>query len=194
MAKWLALLLTGVLSAGVPALLWAQPSAEQLLQESGVELNPGDEFEPVAVVPNELFEYQQAFRTHDRLLERRVALRPLQRLEIEYQDPHNAAPEPNHIFPLIFDSLIGHLARSGAMPSREYDAGQARQKFNADWAAAAVFDVEPEFGGGYDQALLLALHRNNRADAYLVFLFDDYQRVKEVLNRNLSSLRFREGS
>lgn len=167
---------------------------EQLMTESGAVIEVTDQLAEVPVQDNDIFQYQRSYRSKDKLLELRIALRPLERLKIEYQDPHNAAPEPNHIFPLIFDSLVGQLAKAGRMPSREYTNEEAKQKFNADWAAAAVFDIEPEFSADYQQALLLALHRNNRGDAYLVFLFDDYDQVKPILKQNLAALRFAEDS
>jgi hypothetical protein len=184
------LLLVAILAVPVQAQVL---NLEQLMEESGATLQVSEAMVEVPVQANEIFSYQRGYRSDDKLLELRVALRPLQRLQIEYQDPHNAAPEANHIFPLIFDSLVGQLARSGRMPSREYSTEEAKQKFNADWAAAAVFDIEPEFSSDYQQALLLALHRNNRADAYLVFLFDDYDQVKQTLRQNLAALRFSEG-
>lgn len=174
---------------------WAQaPDASVLMQESGATLTVSAALQPIVVQPSRLLPYQKAFRSEDQQLELRVALRPLQRLTIEYQDPHSSAPEPNHIFPLVFDSLVGQLAVAGRMPTREFSTQQARELFNADWAAAAVFDIEPEFSSDYRQALLLALHSNNRADAYLIFLFDDYEPVKTRLRENLAALRFDDGA
>jgi len=62
--------------------------------------------------------------------------------------------------------------------------------FGANWAAASVFDVVDGFRSDFKQALLLALHSNGNADAYTVFLFDDYEAVKEVLNDSLACLSF----
>jgi tetratricopeptide (TPR) repeat protein len=140
--------------------------------------------------PNELFLFEHAFRTIDGRMEVRFAIRPLGRIRIDYEDPHNAAPEPEHLFPLLFQSLTDRLSGGGHSPHREYPADRARSLFGADWAAAAVFDVVPEFGSGFGQALLVALHGSGKADAYTIFLFDDYEGVKDVIDNALSCLSF----
>ena len=56
--------------------------------------------------------------------------------------------------------------------------------------AAATFDVKPAYSGGFSQALMIALHKNHRADAYVVFLYDDYEAVRGRVQDNLDSLKF----
>lgn len=75
-------------------------------------------------------------------------------------------------------------------PTREYSAEDARKLFNADWAAAAAFDMKSAFATDYTQGLLLALHRNRVADAYAVFLYNDYGQVKDRLKAAMGNLVF----
>lgn len=67
-------------------------------------------------------------------------------------------------------ALIAGLSSGGNIPNSEYPQSQARELFNADWAAASVFDLNPEFSDTYSQALMIAVHKDNQADAYTVFL------------------------
>ncbi len=163
---------------------------ERLLTESGMELAVPNGFASVEVRPNGRFIYDRAYASPDRALEVRYAVRPLGRMRVDYEDPHSAAPDPNHIFPLMFQSVVGRLSDGRHSPTREYPPEQAREKFNADWAAAAVFDTDAGFATDYRQALVIAMHKNALADAYVIFLFDDYEPVKRRINDNLSSLRF----
>lgn len=110
---------------------------------------------------------------------------------MDYEDPHNAAPEPNHIFTMMFTALIGQLSSGGSSPHREYQQQEAQTRFNADWAALSVFDVEPEYSTDFSQAFLLALHKNNLSDAYMVILFNDYSEIKPALEQVMQSLRFK---
>jgi hypothetical protein len=82
------------------------------------------------------------------------------------------------------------LSDRGHTPSREYPARQAREIFNADWAAAALFDANPHFAGDFRLALLVAVHRSQRADAYAIFLFDDQDLAKPRIDASLDALRF----
>ena len=149
------------------------------------------EFSDVAPDENPILDYERALRSPDGSLEIRMAVRPLKRLRIEYDDPHGAVPDPNHIFPLVFESLASRLAGGRYAPSNRYPPDQARAKFNADWAAAAVFDVTEDFSARHKQGLLLAIHRNRVSDAYVVFLFDDYAAVKELLQSAMKALVYK---
>jgi hypothetical protein len=166
-------------------------SFEGLLAEAGLDFHLPEEYQAIDVVNNSLFPYEHAIRKKNNSLEIRYSIRPLSRIEINYEDPHNAAPEPNHIFTMMFTALIGQLSSGGNSPHREYKQQEASTKFNADWAALSVFDVEPGYSSDYRQAFLLALHKNNLSDAYMVILFNDYAEVKPVLEQAMQSLRFK---
>jgi hypothetical protein len=139
---------------------------------------------------NPLFTYDKAVRNEDGYLEIRYAVRPLGRIQIDYEDPHSSAPDPNHMFPLMFQSMVTLLSDGRHSPTREYPREQARKKFNADWAAAAVFDMSARFNADHKQALVIAMHKSQLADAYSIFLFDDFEQAKQQINDNLDSLSF----
>ena len=162
----------------------------QLIEESGMQLSVPPGFADIAPVANPVLHYERALRHTSGELEIRYIIRPLGRLAIDYNDPHNAAPEPNHLFPLLFASLTSELSSGGNTPNREYPQSQANELFHAGWAAAAVFDVNPEFSATYSQALMIGMHKDNLADAYSVFLYNDYDQVKETIRAALSSLSF----
>ena len=161
-----------------------------LLNEAGLKFKHPENFKEVAIRGNELLRYEYALSHNSLPLETRYIIRPIQRLTIEYQDPHNSAPEPNHIFPMLFSSIVDSLSLDGNSPRHEYSTAVAQKKFNADWAAAAVFDIHPEFSKQYKQALLLAMHKNSKSDAYVIYLFNDYEKTKTAINASMGSLVF----
>ncbi len=161
-----------------------------LLNEAELLFEPPAGFVDMPAQSTPVFDYERAVRSPEGDLEIRVAVRPLKRLRIEYDDPHGSVPDPNHIFPLVFESLASRLAGGRHAPSNAYPPDQAQEKFNADWAAAAVFDITEDFASNHSQGLLLALHRNKVSDAYVIFLFDDYAAVKERLNAAMRTLVF----
>ena len=161
-----------------------------LLDEGKLVFTAPQGFQTLPPAANPLLPYEHAMRSEDGKLEVRYAIRPLSRVKIDYSDPHNSAPEPNHLFNMLFASLTEQLASGGDTPRREYTAQQAKELFNADWAAAAVFDVSHQFSQHYSQGLLVAIHKNSRADAYMVYLFNTYPEVKQRINTTLPSLKF----
>ena len=174
----------------VGAALPETASFNELLAESELRYQRPAGFEDLPPGHNPILDYEHALRSDDGLLEIRFAVRPLKRLRIDYDDPHGAVPDPNHIFPLVFESLASRLAAGRHTPSNAYPPEQARERFNADWAAAAVFDTNEEFASSHSQGLLVAIHRNKIADAYIVFLFEDYAAVKERMNQAMRTLVF----
>lgn len=177
---------------GALAVADSTPEFAALLDETQLLLQPPADSKAVPLLPNPVFSYEKALRSADGRLEIRYALRPLGRLKIDYDDPHGTTPDPNHIFPLMFESLASQLSGGSYAPSQIYSAEQAHKDFNADWAAASVFDVTPDFNSPFSQGLLLALHRNKVSDAYVIFLFDDYEQVKPALKAAMTSLRYRD--
>lgn len=163
---------------------------EKLIKESRLSFMSPRGFADVAPEDNPVLNYEHALRHDSGKVEIRYIIRPLGRISIDYSDPHNAAPEPNHLFPLLFESLTNELSKGGNTPNKAYPESQARELFNADWAAAAVFDVNPDFSDAYSQALLIAIHKNGQADAYTVFLYDDYSKTKDIIQDALSTLSF----
>ena len=111
-------------------------------------------------------------------------------MKIDYSNPHNSAPEPDHLFNMLFASLAEQLPSGGNTPRREYTTEQAKELFNADWAAA-VFDASQQLTKDDKQGLLVAVHKNGKADAYTVFLFNSYPEVKQRINTTLPSLQFK---
>lgn len=147
-------------------------------------------FEETPVLVNSLWAYEHAVHQPESRVEIRYAIRPIERMEIAYDDPHSNAPDPNHIFPMMFQTLIGLLSDGKHTPSREYPPDQARSRFNADWAAAALFDLDRRFSDHYRLALMIAMHKNQLADAYTIYLFDEYETAKPVIDATLGSLKF----
>ena len=164
---------------------------DELLNETGLEFNPPAEYLETSIAPNDLLPYEKALIASDKQVEIRYALRPLSRMTVAYEDPHSSAPEPNHMFTMMFTALIGNLSDGGNTPHREYTQEKAREKFNADWAALSIFDLEKAYSEKFSQAFLLAIHKNNLADAYIVIMFNENKLVKERLDEIMSSLKFR---
>jgi len=167
-----------------------QPDLTKLLQESQFLLPRHTDLRVKAIAADPVLPYQWRARTRNHELEVRVALRPLDRLHIEYDDPHGGAPQPNHLFPLMFQKLLELMSRNASSIDRVYPRQQAKEKFKADWAGAGIFDVSSNMNTDYQQGFLLALHKNDVADVYVLLLFDHAKKIKAQLQRILNELNF----
>lgn len=53
------------------------------------------------------------------------------------------------------------------------------------------YDVVPEFSEKYKQGLLVAIHKNGKADVYAIYLYNDYQKVKKTIDSSLGMMHFK---
>jgi len=117
-------------------------------------------------------------------------VRPLGRIEIDYDDPHNSAPHPNDLFEMLFRTIVESLADSGMFNSKTYPVEKAQALFNAGWAAFAIFDLQPSVSTEFKYGMLLAIHRNDAADAYTLFLTNDLEAAKSQISAAMTALQF----
>lgn len=183
-------LLVVCISAAAATETLSRQAFDNLLKESGLRIEARQAFADIAVQHNPVLPYEHAMRHESGVLELRFIVRPLARIEIEYNDPHNAAPEPNHLFPLLFESLTQRLAANNDTSSSTLSEIEAKDKFNAQWAAVAAFDVDPEFSSEYKNAILLGMHKNDLADAYTLFLYNDPESAKPLISAALGIMSF----
>lgn len=165
---------------------------DQLMQAAELTFQTPDGFTELPPGSNAFLDYEYGLRSEDGKLGVRISIRPIKGIQIDYDDPHGSAPNPNHIFPLAFESLTSTLAGRNYAPSNEYSAADAHNKFNADWAAVSAFNLASGYPSKHRQALFLAIHRNHVADAYMLLLYDDYKSEKKRINALMERLRFRE--
>ncbi len=165
----------------------------RLLAETGVRISLPPAYRPMpAPAMTDLpWSFDRAWRHPEDLVEVRVMVRPLARMEIDYDDPHSAAPNPEHVHPLVFQSLIDNLSAAGSTtPSRTFPVEKAKKLFNADWAAMAAFAPDPAVNTKHREAMLLAVHKKRQGDVFALFLFSQPDKAKREINRLLSIVRF----
>jgi hypothetical protein len=160
------------------------------LLEAGLRVETRQSYTDIPIHANPVLPYKHAMKHESGTLELRFIVRPLNRIAIEYNDPHNAAPEPYHLFPLLFESITNRLSVGGETATSTFPEAEALDKFNANWAAASAFDINPDFAADYRNALIIGMHRNEMADAYTLFLYNDHEQAKLLINEAISIISF----
>ena len=161
-----------------------------LLKESGLVFTPTEGFRETPVESDYVMPYEKRLISDDGKLEVRYAIRPLDRIEINYEDPHSSAPAPNDLFEMLFRALSETMAGKSHVFSRAYRPDDAKKQFNAGWASIGVFDVLPDISQQFRQAMLLAIHQNDKADAYILMLTNDLKAEKARIKKLRTSLKF----
>jgi hypothetical protein len=169
----------------------AAPDFDTLLAEAVLRFDTPSGFHQIPIAPDYVMPYEKRLRSDDDAIEVRYAIRPLKRIEIAYEDPHSSAPRPNDLFEMLFRTLGETLAGKAHVFSRAYLPADARKQFNAGWASIGVFDIVTDVSPRYRQAVLIAIHQNDKADAYTLILTNDLAANKARIKSLRNNLRFR---
>jgi hypothetical protein len=161
----------------------------KILKEAGMTYTRPPGFEELPPKANPVFVYHYRVKNAQTGIEIRYIVAPIRRIKVDYHDPHASAPEPNHVFSLVFPSLLSKLSVDGTYREKEYPPLEALRLFNADWAGAGVFTPNPEFAP-FAHGFVVAMHKNDHADAYEIFLANDLERLKAAVIKYQTALRY----
>lgn len=110
----LLLLLTDSVVSASPS---AKPGFDELLVETGLHYEAPVNYEelPLGIAP---FGYEKRLAHKTQQIEIRYSIRPISRILVDYQDPHNAAPHPNDLFDMLFRSVLRSSPRGRIRSAR----------------------------------------------------------------------------
>jgi hypothetical protein len=147
-------------------------------------LPPG--FSPIPVIENGDVAYDFAVKSATKKLEIRYRIWPLK----SSNQPGNVDINSVHQGMLLTMALNIYNGKQG--PVQAYPERSVKEEFGADAGATTVISCDSDFGKGYLKCLISVIHKENVADAYVFFLFDDPQVVGEAVmtDKTYRALRF----
>ena len=153
----------------------------QMLDQAGIEfIQPVEaRYKPAPLLKNPFQPYGYAIRSRKEGLEIRYIIRPY--------DPNLASADIPHVEAA---RLVSHLASNEQdylIAGREIAPEVLAGYFNADWGIQYFFRPKKGFAA-WNHCELLALHKDGRGTAFVLFLFDEPSR--ELGNR-FYALQFR---
>jgi hypothetical protein len=171
---------------------------ELLLQETGMRFVHPDGFTPVAVLPDQVWTYHHAVLSPSRNLEIRYRIDSFPRLAAEQVQLQRGMTEwisvdINAIHHTNAAATLFNLSGGQNLLLNPFPAEAVHAEFGADWGAIADF-VLPQLGsnGEYRVGALIALHRDDRADAYVLGLLRAPGVEFDLLQKNFYALTFRK--
>ncbi len=202
-----------VLVAGAFLLLssFSQPGGNNsfftIVEKGGIIFSKPAVTKEVTVILNDELNYQYAFNDTVNNIEIRYLVYPLQEAEKHFNGPHADTGieriDPNFIHTNL---LLAYAYRvqgkemnvDGTMPEiHEISHAAVQKEFNAEWGA--YVDVQPcdEFAQKYKYCSILAIHKDNLADAFIIYLYDNKDAFlqkkpfeEETTDRDFRSLQF----
>ncbi len=141
------------------------------LQDNSMEFVMPEKYLQAPVLPNSDVAYDFAVVSKDRQIEIRYTVQPVDRK----QKNGNGLSE-GMLQAIALNISGGTMAEPNAFP-----AESVRKEFGADKGYTAMIPVRSEFGNGYKKCMLTMIHKDNIADAYAFYLFNDPQVLVQAI-------------
>ena len=152
---------------------------------------PGFDF--ITPRTNDRVGYSCAIGVQDPKLELRYHIFPLKLPPLPPGYTSVASADLNTLHVPNMLAMIQNVARAVLVEPNLLPADGVKAEFGADWGAVCRLALAPSaFADGFAECLLLALHRKDVADAYVFFMFQDFQNAASLINSNFYTLRFRQ--
>ncbi|MDJ1480227.1 hypothetical protein QNI16_07005 [Cytophagaceae bacterium YF14B1] len=169
----------------------------QLLTRANMIFQKPGGVQETPTIANRQMNYEYAVKYTHKNFEVRYAIRPLDYLLEDYtawqkkKKPGDIMLDPNTLYSSLLQVTILNIS-GGQLPDiAQFDSVAVRQEFNADWGATAFVEVGKEFGQSYKYCMVVALHKENYADAYIFYLSDTKEGFAELMDAAFYSLRFK---
>jgi hypothetical protein len=170
---------------------------DDLLIRANMTFDSPQDFGETEIIHNKQMNYDYAIKNKDKSLEIRYAVRPLDNLLKDYtikeqnKQPGDVYISPNKFYPAALQATIMNIS-GGKMPRINVFPKEAiKTEFNADWGATTITEVGKEFGQNYKYCMIVAIHKDNIADAYYFYLFDKQETIQSALIPVFHALKFK---
>lgn len=169
----------------------------KLLERAEMEFIMPVGLEETKPIENRQMNYEYALKVPGKKLEVRYAVRPMDKFLKSYEDFEKNKKEgdimihPNKLYTSLMQATLMNIS-GGQLPEIDaFDPDAVKEEFNADWGATAFVPLEKEFGQDYQYCLMVALHKDNKGDAYYFYMSDTQEGFTELMSSAFHSMRFK---
>ena len=168
-----------------------------LLDRANLIFQKTEGLEATKIIENRQMTYEYAMKYPKKNFEVRYAIRPLDNLLRDYEEKEknkksgDINTHPNGLYSSSLQAITLNIS-GGQLPEiAVFDEQAVKQEFNADWGATTFVEVSKEFGQQYQYCMIVAIHKDNIADAYFFYLSNSKDGFEELMFPAFHSLRFK---
>ncbi|MDR1516730.1 MAG: hypothetical protein LBS52_01295 [Dysgonamonadaceae bacterium] len=169
-----------------------------LLNRANLTFQQTAGFEEVKTIENKQMNYEYAIKHLQKNFEIRYAIRPLDERIQQYEEREKNKKEgdvnfhPNQLYLGTLQAIIFNISGGKFSANiQTFDKQAVKEEFNADWGAMTMVEVGKEFGQEYKYCMVVAIHKDDFADAYFFYLSDTKDGFEELLTSAFHSLKFK---
>lgn len=170
---------------------------QKLLKENELQFQMPEGYKEVKVRKNGDMGYHYAIYNPELEMEIRYSIFSIK--EFVRQNPGFETPSPDHANPneiwmTLFMVNLLNITQCGMdnkPPVGAFPDAAVRAEFGADAGATSGFPMKSEFGGDFTDMMAFVIHRDDVADAYVVFLAYDPWVLINHIDPAFHALRFK---
>lgn len=158
-------------------------SFSELVEKNKMTFNIPKELTEVAIVENKQMNYDYAIENKKEKIEIRYAIRGLEDRLAEYEKNKQTDADPNKMYHAAFIAIAMNVG-DGNKPKqiKIFNAAEVKNEFNADFGATTIVETGKAFAKGkYKYCLIVALHKDNVADAYSFYLSKTQENFANIM-------------
>ena len=202
----LKLLLTTIVLSFSALVFGQSQKFKTLLEEGGLEFTIPEGFDTVATHKNPDMLYELALKSKTDSFEIRYAIRPLKkRIEAFEKMAADTAggrvvfanSHPNKSYKMVFMTVLINtsIQQNGGTPAiprfGEFKPEAVKNEFNADWGATSGYPPRATFDSTYTNCMAVTLHKDDAADVYIFYLFNNKEILMKVMPAAFHAIKFK---
>jgi hypothetical protein len=174
---------------------------QKLCEMADMTFSIPDGFKPAKVKKNPDVLYQYAVKHSSKKVEIRYSIFSLKDEVKEYNEylKHKnnktkimVLTDPNEGYELFAATVVMNISQSEKTKGiTEFKPEAVKHDFNADWGTSFYIDNNSQYGKGYKYSCVVAIHKHNSANAFIVYLFDDGKEIKDEMLSSFYNLKFK---
>lgn len=155
-----------------------------------------DGFKEGKIINNNDMNYEYALAYPDKDFEVRYSVRPIRQQHYENDSlktqMENMATFRNTQYKTVLQAIIFNISGDFNFKFGPFDEEAVKDEFNADWGGMTLVELKKEgFGEGFKYCMVVAIHKDDVADAYYYYMANSKNRLMDNVMPLFHSLRFK---
>jgi hypothetical protein len=168
-----------------------------LIERASLNFSLPKGYTEAIVTPNTQLNYDYAVKYPASNVEIRYLVQPMDELIAAYEEKerHKSPGEinihPNKSYFVGLQAILYNLAGGKHVVINEPGQVISKAQYNADWTANAWLEPVGEFANGYSFCKVIAIHKDNIADAYYFYLTKSKTTCIDIINQTSFAMKFK---
>ena len=145
---------------------------QQLLNQTNMQFSIPPNFEPTPIINSGDLAYDFALKSITAELEIRYRIWPIDKNQ----------KNPNDLYGPMMTTMGLNISNGKMIRPEQYPTESVKNEFGADAGSTGLVPVDSPFGRGFTICVISVIHKDNVADAYVFYLYNDPKTIMGALS------------